>query len=182
MTLAGSPSVVGGAHIQAFTFFVSRSRSVVRGAMVCVVCVVCCVGVGVRSWWCCVLCGCCVGVVWWVVVWCGVWVLCWCCVGVGWCVCVFFSFFSQFSSFSFSFSQFSSLFLRATKHCARTDQPTWRPTSRRSDVTWDGSLPHPLSSLLPSPPPPPLPRKKEERTFYYRNISGEGIIFITVSD
>ena len=66
--------------------FVSKSRSVVRGAVVCCVCmrVLCCVV-------CCV--------VWCGVVWCGV---VWC--GVYFCVflcCCFFSFFSQLSSFSF---------------------------------------------------------------------------------
>ena len=167
MTLAGSRSVVGGVHIQAFTFFVSRSRSVVRGAVVCVVCVVCCVGVGVRSWWCCVLCG-------------------WC---VFLCFCVVLLFFSQFSSFSFfllsSFPLLSSLFcllflflflftllFSPPNTVERTDQPTRRPTSRHLNVIWRtaGAQQSVLSLLLSSLLP--------EGTFNYRNISGEGFYLL----
>ena len=151
----------------------SKSRSVVRGAVVCCVCmrvlccVVCCVGVGVGVWW-------------------------WCC--VVWCVflCLFvffFSFFSQCSSFSFllylsffllssslsslfsSFFSFSLLF-SLPNTMERTDQPTRRPTSRHLNVIWRRtSAQQSVLSLLT----PPLLEKKEE-TFYYRNISGEGII------
>ena len=48
---------VRGAHIQQFTFFVSRSRSVVRGAVMCCVCmrVLCCVVCCVVCVWCVVL-------------------------------------------------------------------------------------------------------------------------------
>ena len=120
------------------------------------------------------------------VVLCGVW-----CGVVSICV-VFFSLFSQFSSFSFllslSFfsllsslfsslfsSSFSLSFLLATKHYGKN-----RSTNTAANIkafecdlaqgkcTAVGSLPPPFS---PSPP-----QKKKEETFYYRNISGEGII------
>ena len=100
--------------------------------MVCgVLCVMC-----VYKW----LCGVyvhvvlCVGVVWCVVVvWCDVWVLCWCCVGVGWCVSFlsFFSFFSQLSSLSLSFSFFFSFSFQTL-----CKEPINQQTSRRSDVIW----------------------------------------------
>ena len=98
-------------------FFVSRSRSVVRGAVVCVWCVLC----SVLCWcWflvvvvlcvvCCVVC--CVGVgVWW---WCCVGVMWWCGCGVVWGgvhVCVFCVVFSLISLDSLLFLSYSlSLF------------------------------------------------------------------------
>ena len=198
MALAGSWPVVGGAHIQAFTFFVSKSRSVVRGAVVCCVCmrVLCCVvcvvcGVGVW-WWCCVgVCGCCVGVVW---------VLC--CVFL--CVlCCFSVFFSQFSSFSFLLSLFlSSLFfplfslisslplsllssLLATKHCGKnrstntaSNFEAFECDMAQGKCTAVGSLPPPLPSLLPSPPP--FLKKKKWELFITGIFPARDLFFITV--
>ena len=61
----------------------------------------------------------------------------------------------------------------------RTDQPT-RPTLRRLHVIWRrASAQQSVLSLLLSPPSSLLSlssSKKKEKTFYYRNISGEGII------
>ena len=135
------------------------------------VCVVCCVGVGVW-WWCCV-------------VWCGVY----------FCVflCCFSLFFSQFSSFSFFlflalslflsslssflsslpsllFLFFFSLLFSPSNTMERTE--AFECDLAQGKCTAVGSLPPPLSSLLPSPP---LLLKKRGGN-YYRNISGEGII------
>ena len=166
--------------------FVSKSRSVVRGAVVCCVCmrVLCCVVCvcGVLCWcwcWCLVVVLCCV-------VLCGV-----VCIFVSFCV-VFFSFFAQFSLFSFllslslsffllsSFLFFFSLLFSPPNTMERTDQPTRRPTSRHLHVIWRRASAQQsvLSLLLLSPPSSLLPllSSKKEETFYYRNISGEGII------
>ena len=150
--------------------------------------------------WCGVLRVCVCGVLCWCWCSCLVVVLCgvvWC--GVVWCVflCFFVLFFSCFSqcfsfsfllslSFSLSFFLLSSLplfllsSLLATKHYGKN-----RSTNTAANIeafecdlaqgkcTAVGSLPPPLPSLLPSPP---LLFKKKEETFYYRNISGEGII------
>ena len=149
-------------HYPSIHLFVSKSRSVVRGAVVCCVCMrvlccVVCVGVGVV------------------------------CMFVSF-FCVFYlSFFSQCSSFSFFFSLFLfffSLLFSPPNTMERTDQPTRRPTSRHLNVIWRrASAQQSVLSLLPSPLPPPFspsPPQKKEETFYYRDISGEGIIFITV--
>ena len=178
--------------------FVSRSRSVARCVVWCVVC-------GVWCGWCVVLVlvsgGGGGGVVWVLcggVVWCG---LVW---SVFLCLFMFFLFFSQFSSFSFLLSLFLSslsfpssllspllsslpLFLLssllATKHCGKNRSTNTAANFEAFECdlahgrcTAVGSLPPPLPSLLPSLPPLV---KKKEGTFYYRNISGEGIIFIT---
>ena len=95
-----------------------------------VLCVACCV-----VWWC--------GVVWCGVVWCGLCVV---------FLCRFFSYFSQFSDFSFLLSLFPSLFFPSSlfyplfsflflvfsslpitppNTVERTDQPTRRPTGAR---------------------------------------------------
>ena len=71
------------------------------------------------------------------------------------------------SSFSFSFSLAPSLTLALEAFECDLVQ---------SKCTAIGSLPPPLSSLLPLP----SSKKKKEGTFYCRNISGEGIIFNTV--
>ena len=150
--------------------FVSKSRSVVRGAVVCCVCmrVLCCV---VCVCWCWSL----VVVVWCGVVWCGV-------VWYGVYFFVFSLFFSQlYFSFALSLSFFSLLSsLLATKHYGknRSTNTAANIEAFECDLAQGkcravGSLPPPLPSLLPSPPPL---LKKEEETFYYRNISGEGII------
>ena len=167
--------------------FVSKSRSVVRGAVVCCVCmrVLCCVVcyvVCVVCVWCVVLVlvlafgGC---VVWCGVVWCGV--VC----GVYFCLFVLFSLFSLnfllclSCSLSFSLSSlFFPLFtllsslplfllssLLATKHYGKN-----RSTNTAANIeafecdlaqckyTAVGSLPPPLPSLLPF--------EKKEETFY----------------
>ena len=112
--------------------FVSRSRSVVRGAMVCCVlcvhegvvlrgvcdvCVVCCVGVGVWWWWCCVLLGLCGGEV---------------------CIFVSFSLFSLSSLLSLSCSRsfflLSSLFSLPFLFFFSLHFSPRRPTSRHLNV------------------------------------------------
>ena len=147
-------------------FFVSKSRSVVRGAVECCVCM---------RMLCCVVC---------CVVWCGV-----VCIFVSFCVV--FSFLSQCSSFSFllslsffllsSFlsSLFSLLFLffsllfSPPNTMERTDQPTRRPTSRHLNVIWHrASAQQSVLSLLLSPPSSP----HKEETVFYRNVSGEAVI------
>ena len=109
---------------------------------------------------------------------------------------------ASLSSFSFSFSLAPSLTLAlalvlplfllssllATKHYRKN-----RSTNTAANIealecdlaqgkcTAVGPLPPPPPSPLPSLPPlPPLLNKKREGTFYYRNISGEEFIFITV--
>ena len=141
--------------------------------------------------WCVCVCGVLVlvlvfggGVVWCGVVWCGV-----VCVVCVWCVvCVvcllslsFFllsSFLSSLLSSLFS-SSFSSLF--SSRH-----QTLWKESinqhggqhSRHLNVicrrasAQQSVLSLLLSPLLPLPSPP----QKKEETFYYRNISGKGII------
>ena len=171
--------------------FVSKSRSVVRGAVVCCVCmrVLCCVV-------CCVVCVWCVVLVLVLVfgggvVWCGVYFV---------SFCVVFSLFSLnfILSLSCSLSLFlSSLFfplfsllsslplfllssLLATKHYGK-NRSTNTPANIEAFVIWRrASAQQSVLSLLLSPPlpslPPPPSSKKKEETFYYRNISGEGII------
>ena len=180
MALAGSWSVVGGAHIRAFTFLLtktlSRSRSVVW-----------CVHVA------CVVCGLCV------YMWCGE---AWHSLSLALSpssslslsLSLSFSLIFIFlCSFSFSFSLAPSLALvlslfllslsplLATKHYGKN-----RSTNTAANIeafecdltqgkcTAVGSLPPPLPSLLPSLPPL---LKKKKGTFYYRNISGEEFIF-----
>ena len=119
-------------------FFVSRSRSVVRGAVVCVVFVVCCVGVGVWSCWCCVLCV----------------LVCWC--GVVWSVV--WSLFSLFSLFSSVFTSSSSSLI-SSRH-----QPLWKePINQhggqlRGIWMWSGARQVHSSrfSSSSSPLPPPF--------------------------
>ena len=138
-------------------FFVSRSRSVVRGAVVCVVCVVCCVGVGVDVWkWCCV------GVV--------------CCVVVCVCVFVLFCFFLSILFFlflalslSFHLLSLSSLFFRSSLFSSR-HQTLWKEPINQHGGQLRGitaSAQQSVLSLLLSPPlPPPSspspPQKKKE--------------------
>ena len=159
----------------------------------CCVGVVCCVGCGVCGVWCCVVVWvvCCVG--------CGVWccVVVWvvCCVGVVFLCC--FAFFSQFSSFSFLLSLLSSFPLlssssplfpsrqqtlyktRINQHGVQLRGVIWRELhstsfSARNVVTH--------VTILPSSPHPLLHQHHhlKEGTFYYRKISGEEFIFITV--
>ena len=126
------------------------------------------------------------GVVWCGVVWCGV---VWC--GVVWCVflCIFLFFLSilfflilalSLSFFSLLSSLLFSLLFSPPNNVERTDQPTRRPTSRLLNLIWrTASAQQSVLSLLLSPPsslPSPSHRLKKEGTFYYRNISGEGII------
>ena len=124
--------------------FVSKSRSVVRGAVVCCVCmkVLCCVVV-LRG-----------------VVWCGVYFSVFLC-----CFSLFLSFFFSLSFLlslsSFLSSLFSLLFLfffslpfSPPNTTARTDQPTRRPTSRHLNEIWRrASAQQSFLSLLPSLPP-----------------------------
>ena len=159
--------------------------------------VVFCVGVGVW-WWCCVvLCCvvlCCVVlccVVLCCVVWCGV--VCifvfLCCFSVFLSIFFFLflalslSFFSLLSSLLSSLfsSSFSSLFSsrhqqygknRSTNTAANIE--AFECDLAQGKCTAVGSLLPPLPSLLPSLPR--LLKKKRGKTFYYRNISGEGII------
>ena len=130
-----------------------------------------------------VLCGCCVGVVWWCgVVWCDV-------------VCVGFLS-SQFSSFSFLLSLFSllsfsllflfffSLLFSPPNTVERTDQPTRRPTSRHLNVIWRtvGAQQSVLSLLL-SPPSSllSLPSSKKRRELFITGIfPARELFFITV--
>ena len=158
MTLAGSWSVVRGAHVQAFTFS-SQDHGRLSAVLWCVVCCVC-----MRVLLCGVLRG-----VWCVVCVSGVlcWCWCWCCVVV-WCVFLCFSIFLSDLFFLFLaltlsfFSLLSSLLspLLATKHCGK-NRPTNTASNfeafecdlahgRRAAV---GPLPPPLSSPLPSLPP-----------------------------
>ena len=128
-----------------------------------------------------------------------------CVVGWGVCLCffvLFFTYLSQFPSFSFLLSLFPSLFFPSSlffplfsflflvfsslpftppNTVERTDQPTRRPTSRHLNVIWRTAgaqqsvlSPPPLHSLLPSLP---LLLKKKGGTFYFRNISGEEFNF-----
>ena len=85
-------------------------------------------------------------------------------------MCLFFSF--SLNSVLSSSSPFLSI----------SDQPTRCPTSFECEygarqVVPKHSPPPPVSSLLPSPS---RLLKKKEGTFYYRNISGDEFIFITV--
>ena len=179
--------------------FVSKPRSVVRGA------VVCCVHEGVV--WCVAWCVWCVvlvlvlvfggGVVWCCVVWCGV---VWC--GVYLCLFVLFflfflsifflfllvlslslSFFSILSSLLSSLfsSAFSSLF--SSRHQTLWKEPINQHGGQHRGIwMWSGagqvhsSRFSPSSSPLPPPFSPSPPQTKEEETFYYRNSSGEGMI------
>ena len=143
--------------------FVSRSRSVVRGALVC--CVLC-VHEGV------VLCGVLVlvfgggGVV---------------CMFVSFCV-FFFSFFSQFFfSCSRSFFLLSSFLLLSSS--VLSSLPVFLLCSLLATAAnfeaFQCDLAHDkctaVGSLLPPPFSPSSPKKKKEGTFNYRNISSEGI-------
>ena len=179
--------------------FVSKSRSVVRGAVVCCVCmrVLCCVV-------CCVVCVWCVllvlvlvfggGVVWW---WCGV---VWC--GVV-CIFVVFLFFlstlflscslslsflllSSFLSSLFSLLSSLPLFLLssllATKHYGknRSTNTAANIEAFECDLAQGkcrafGSLPPPLPSLLPSPS---LLLKKKRKLFFLQEYIRRGNYFV----
>ena len=169
----------------------------------CGVCAVCCGGV---LWWCGVLL-CCGGACVWCVVKLGTLSLSLALspsssLSISFSLFFFFFFSCSFSyscscSFSFSsffflpfYSLFSSLPFTPTNTAQSTDQQTRRPTLRRLNVMWRTvrslkllasctECSHLSSSLLFSPPSLPHPEKREG-TFYFRNISGEGIIFMTV--
>ena len=162
--------------------FISSSRSVVRGAVICGVlrgclcvwCVVWCVWCVWCVVWCwCVLCGVCV--VWCVgvVVWGGVYVC------VFWCI---FSFFSQFTSFFFllSLSFFSSflplssfplfslpLLLLSSLIATAANFEAFECDLAHGKCTAVGSLPPPLFSPPPFSPSS-LSTKKSEGTFLFQ--------------
>ena len=141
--------------------FVSRSRSVVRGATVCSVL---CVHEGVVL--CEVLCWC----------WCLVVVVVLC----GGVVCLFVSF-SLFSlssllslSCSRSFFLFSSFLLLSSLLATAANFEAFECDLAHSKCTAVGSLPPPLSSLLLS-----LPPLLKERTFHYRKNPARELFKIT---
>ena len=188
-----SRSIVDCARVQEFTFLLTKTLSRSRSVVWCV---------HVACWWCV---GCCVVVV----RVCGVWwslalslslslVLS---PSTSLSLSLSLSFFLSYLSFSLFFFFFLFVLLLllllllllfflffllysllATKHYGKN-----RSTNTAANIeafecdlaqgkcTTVGSLPPPLPSLLPS-----LLLKKREGTFNYRNIFGEGIIFITV--
>ena len=146
--------------------FVSKSWSVVRGALVCFVCIRVLVLVLVFGG----------GVVWCFVVW-----------FVFVCICFVFLF-SSFFLFALSlflsslFFPLLSLLLSPPNTMERTDQPTRRPTSSQLNVIWRrASAQQSVLSLFVTPPSSLLTLffffKKKEETFFNRNFFGQGIIF-----
>ena len=121
--------------------------------------------------------------------------------GVVWGVCLcffvlFYSYFSQFSSFSFLLSPFPSLFFSlfsflflvfsslpfTPPNCVeRTDQPTRRPTSRHLNVIWRtaGAQQSVLSLLFPLPSLPSRSSSIKKRgNFLLQEYFRRGIHFL----
>ena len=191
-----SRSVACGAHIRAFTFLLTKTLSRSRSVVWCVH-VVLCVVLVVCVLLCCVCCVCCC-VVCAVCVVCGVCSVCCMC-----CVCRSFPFafpffFSLFFLFLFLlllilllllllfFLFFFSILFSPTKHYGKN-----RSTNTAANIeAFECDLAQGKCTAVGSLPPPPLAsvlphshtQKKKRELFYYRNISGEGFIFITVLD